>query len=242
MQFKALAIAMSLLACHCATMAQDLEKNGLPCVSEICLGDGIAELSKVQWATATNPIKLANKVQLTSAHVLTDDDIRGLKGTFPGAAEAAPYLFERQFDSKALPGLARVTAACQTNELIGTYGAAGATPTRVGISLTPSAADPSKQVWTVTTIEREFPGMLSNEQRSQINAQLKARYSKFGAFNSNIGTGRPGEGRFVPSGMTRFGFGLSMVRARDEAERLKMHPACGGAPATSVAADKGKAG
>lgn len=241
MRFKVLAIALSLLAAHPA-MAQDMEKNGLPCVAEICLGDGIAELSKINWAPSSNPIKMGNKQQPTSAHVLSDEDLRNLKATFPAATDAAPYLHERQFDSGALPALARITAACQANELIGTFGAAGATPTRVGISLTPSGNDPAKQVWTVTTIEREYPGMLTNEQRSQINAQLKYKYGKFGAFNSNVGTGRPGEGRFVPSGMTRFGFGLSMVRARDEGDRLKLHPACASGGTSSAAADKAKAG
>lgn len=242
MQFKALAIALSLLAAHSNSMAQQTEKNGLPCVAEICIGDGLAELSKIQWTQASNPIKLGNKLQPTSAHALSDDDLRSVKGTFPNPSDAAPYLFERQFDNAALPGLARIGAACQVNELVGSYGANGATPTRVGVSLTPSATDPAKQIWTVTTIEREFPGLMSNEQRSQINTQLKLRYAQFGAFNSNLGSGKPGEGRFIPSGMTRFGFGLSMVRARDEGDRLKMHPACANGSTSSASADKAKAG
>lgn len=241
MPFKAIALALSLFAAHSVSIAQELEKNGLPCVAEICLGDGIKELSKIQWAPAHNPIKLGNKTQPTSAHVLSDDDLRTLRAIFPGVVEAAPYLHERQFDAAALPGLTRIAAACQANELIGTFGAAGSTPTRVGISLMPLASDPSKHAWTVTTIEREFPGIVTNEARAQINKELNRMYRKFGAFNSNIGTGRPGEGRFVPSGMTRFGFGLSMLRAQDESARMAAHPACGGA-ANSAGGDKARAG
>lgn len=238
MHFKAIALALPLFAAHSATLAQELEKNGLPCVAEICLGDGIKELSKIQWAPATNPIKLGNKSQLTSAHALTDDDLRALRAIFPGVTEAAPYLHERQFDAAALPKLTSIAAACQPNELIGTFGANGSTPTRVGISLMPLASDPSKHAWTVTSIEREFPGIVTNEARAQINKELNRMYRKFGAFNSNVGTGQPGEGRFVPSGMTRFGFGLSMMRAQDESVRMATHPAC--AATTSAGSDKAK--
>ena len=241
MHFKAIVIALSLFAAHSAAAAQALEKNGLPCVAEICLGDGIKELAKIQWATAHNPIKLNNKAQATSAHILSDDDLRTLRATFPGVVEAAPYLHERQFDSAALPNLTRIAAACQPNELIGTFGASGSTPTRVGISLMPVAGDPAKHAWTVTTIEREYPGIVTNEARAQINKELNRMYRKFGAFNSNVGTGRAGEGRFVPSGMTRFGFGLSMLRAQDESAVLANHPSCGGA-ASTTASDKAKAG
>lgn len=244
MRFKAIAIALSLLAVHSVTVGQEMEKNGLPCVAEICLGDGLKELSKIQWAPAHNPIKLNNKAQATSAHPLSEDDLRALKGTFPEVNDAAPYLHERQFDTAALSNLSRITAACHTNELIGTFGAAGATPTRVGISLLPSAADPAKQAWTVTTIEREFPSIVTNQERARINKELNRKYAKFGAYNSNVGTGTPGEGRFFPSGMTRFGFGLSMLRAPDESLRLKKHPACNISASASSSVDgvKTKAG
>ena len=225
MSFKVIAVALTLIGVHASSMGQALEKNGLPCVAELCIGDGIPELSKIQWTPAQSSYKVNNKVQLTGEKKLSDDDLRQLKSTYPVAGEAAPFLYERIFDSSALPALARVTAACQSNELTGFYGASGDTPTRVGISLTPSATDPSRQTWTVTTITREYPSAVTNDERAAITKLLTKRYGKFGAGNRTV-PDRPGEGRFFPSGMSKFGFGLSLFRGPDEATRLMMHPSC----------------
>lgn len=226
MTFKVLALALPLLATLPDACAQELEKRGLPCVAELCLGDGIAELSKIQWAPSQSAFKINNKAEMTGSVKLSDDKLRQLKNSYPAAGDAAPYLFSNQFDTAALPSLAKVTAACQSNELIGTYGAGGNTPTRVGISLTPSATNPSKHVWTVTTIVREFPTAVTNDDRAEISNQLKARYAKFGAGNAETPAAKAGEGRFFPSGMTRFGFGLSLGRGGDETARMLQHPAC----------------
>ncbi len=225
MSFKVIAVALTLVGAHASSMGQTLEKNGLPCVAELCIGDGITELSKIQWTPATGSYKVNNKVQLTSEKKLTDDDLRILKSTYPVAGEAAPFLHDRIFDATALPALSRVVAACQSNELTGIYGANGDTPTRVGISLTPSLGDPTRQSWTVTTITREFPTAVTNEDRAAITKLLTQRYGKFGAGNRTV-PDRPGEGRFFPSGMAKFGFGLSLSRAQDESTRLMTHPSC----------------
>ena len=228
MHFKALVVALSVIAAHAPCSAQELEKNGMPCIAEICIGDGIAQLSKIQWTPAQNPIKLANKVQLTSAHVLNDDDMRALKAVFPAASEAAPYLHERQFDSNALLGLARITAACQANELVGSFGKDGNTPTKVRISLLPSAASSAQQAWTVTSIVREFPSALSDAERAQINKVLSQKYAKFAGGAGLDDNAKPGQGYYSPSVTAHFGFGLSLSRAIDESARMKLNPACGG--------------
>ncbi len=225
MQLKAIALALSLLALHPASVAQPLAKNNLPCVSEICLGDGLPELAKIQWTPATTSFKINNKVQATVDRNLSDDDLRLLKGTYPSVGDAAPFVYEKQFDSSALPALGRVTAACDVNELFGTYGTSSA-PTKVGISLMPTAADPSRQAWTVTSIVREFPSASSIEQKADLTLLLKRSYAKFGAGSRELPPAKPGEGRFFLGGMANFGFGLSLVRATDEGERMKANPAC----------------
>lgn len=227
MSFKVIAVSLTLIGAHASSMGQPLEKNGLPCVAELCIGDGLTELSKIQWTPVHSSYKVNNKVQLISEKKLSDDDLRALKTTYPVAGEAAPFLHERMFDASALPALARVVSACQANELTGTYGGSGGTPTRVGISLTPSLGDPSRQAWTVTTITREFPSAASNDERAAITKFLSKSYGKFGAGNRTV-PDRPGEGRFFPSGMAKFGFGLSLFRGSDEPSRLLMHPSCNG--------------
>jgi hypothetical protein len=235
MPFKVLAVALPLIVLHAPGQAQTLEKKGLPCVAEICLGDGLTELSKIQWAPAQNTFKVNNKVQLTSGRKLSDDDLKALKATYPNAGDAAPYLYDKQFDSSALPLLPRVTVACESNELFGTFGSTSDTPTRVGISLTPNLSDPSRQEWTVTTIVREFPSAVTNDDKAAITKLLNFRYGKFGAGTLGVEEAKPGEGRYFPGAMNRFGFGLSLYRGHEESKQLKMNPVCGGA-------DKAKAG
>jgi len=45
MKKLALYIILSILNITC--YAQDYQKNGYPCVNELCVGDGLSELSKV---------------------------------------------------------------------------------------------------------------------------------------------------------------------------------------------------
>lgn len=225
MLFKAIVLALPLLAIGPAALAQSQEKNGLPCVTEICLGDGLPELGKIQWTPAHTSFKINNKVQPTSERKLSEDDLRSLRALFPSAGEAAPYLYEKQFDAGALPALARVTAACDVNELFGSFGSSAA-PTKVGISLMPTAADPSRQAWTVTSIVREFPDVSSIEQKASVTLMLNRRYAKFGAGTRELPETKPGDGRFFLGGMSSFGFGLSLVRAPEEDKRLKLHALC----------------
>lgn len=226
MPLKALALALPLLVVHSTSLAQELEKNGLPCVAEVCLGDSVNDLSKIQWAPAQQSYKLNNKPVLIAARKLSDDEARLIQAGYPNAGEAAPYFLERQFDATSLPLLARVGAACEANELFGSYGSSGSMPTKVGISLMPTKADPAKQAWVVTTIIREFPSAQSNDDRAALVGQLVQRYHRFGAGNRVIQSNKPFEGRFMPSGSSRFGFGLSMVRPTGEAVLMKQHPAC----------------
>lgn len=229
MPLKAIVLALSLLAVVPGAMAQNgIEKNGLPCIPEICLGDSLPELSKILWAPAQTSFKINNKAQATSERKLSDDDLKALKGLFPMAAEAAPFLYEKQFDASALQALSRVTAACDVNELFGTFGSS-AVPTKVGISLMPSASDPGRQAWTVTSIVREFPDVNTIEQKASVTLMLKQRYGRFGAGTRELPSTKPGDGRFFLGGMSNFGFGLSMVRAPDEDKRLKQHTMCSAA-------------
>ena len=229
MILKTLIPGLALLAAPHLCLAQELEKNGLPCVAEVCLGDGIAELSKVQWDRAKNPFSSAQKPLYTSTRKVSEGEMKILNSRFRGdLAQGAPFLYDNLFDASALQPLARVTAACERNELIGTYTTASGNPTRVAIALTPSQTDTTVQRWTVVSISRSFPAAVSNEQKSQVEAQLAERYRKFGAGNMHIKNPKPGEGRFFANYGTSFGFQLSLFRGIEEANRMKLHPSCGG--------------
>jgi len=226
---KAIILALPVFAAPHICLAQETVKNGLPCVAEICLGDGIAELSKVQWDRAKNPFSSPQKPLYTASRKTSEGEMKLVQSRFRGElASAAPFLYDNMFDSGALPILSQVIAACEKNELIGTYTTQSGNPTRVGIALTPSQTDTSKQQWTVISIVRTFPAAVSNEQKAQIEAQLTERYHAFGANNRSIKNAKPGEGRFFFINGSPFGFHLSLFRGIDEGNRMKLNPACGG--------------
>ena len=229
MSIKAVILALPLFAAPHLCLAQALEKNGLPCVAEICLGDGIAELSKVQWDRAKNPFSSPQKPAYTATRKTSEGEMKMVQSRFRrDLVQAAPFLYDNLFDSGALSSISRVTAACEKNELIGTYTTPSGNPTRVGIAMTPIQGDTSKQQWTVISIVRTFPAAVSNEQKAQVETQLAERYHAFGANNRNIKNAKPGEGRFFSNYGSSFGFHLSLFRGIDEGNRMKQHPACGG--------------
>jgi hypothetical protein len=41
--------------------AQSYEKNGLPCIAELCVGDGLEELSRIKWDRAKSALSLMGK-------------------------------------------------------------------------------------------------------------------------------------------------------------------------------------
>lgn len=206
--------------------AQEFEKNGLPCVAELCLGDGLAELSKVHWERAKNTFSDPKKPLYTSTRKLSDGEIKLVKSVFRGdVGSVAPFLKDNLFDSGALAALSRITAACSRHELIGTYTTQSGNPTRVGISLIPNQTDTTKHQWTVISITRSFPTAVSNEQKAEVESQLAERYAAFDIRKTR--NAKPGEGRFDWN-FGSFGFNLLLWRGIEEGNRMKLHPACSG--------------
>ncbi|MFT7722343.1 MAG: hypothetical protein QM788_05880 [Roseateles sp.] len=230
---KALLVTVAMITTPAFSQGATYEKNGLPCVAEICLGDGIPELSKVKWDRSKNPFSSPQKPLYTSAKKVTDGEKRLLASRFKGdTAGALPFLADSLFDSTALAGLARVTAACERHELIGTYTTESGLPTRVGISLIPGQSDTSTQHWTVTSIIRYFPAAVTNAQKTELESQLGERYRAFDITKTK--NAKPGEGRYSKNFGPSFGFNLLLFRGIEEGNRLKMHTACGGSSKIAI--------
>ena len=209
------------------------EKGGLPCVAEICLGDGLAELSKVKLDRSKNPFSSPQKPLYTASRKISDSEKRMAASRFKGdTAGALPFLVDNLFDSTAISGLARVGAACERHELIGTYTTESGLPTRVGISLIPSQSDTSTHRWTVISIVRSFPAAVTNEQKEELQTQLGERYKAFDITKTR--NAKPGEGRYSKNFSSQFGFNLLMFRGIEEGNRMKMHPSCGGTNKVSI--------
>lgn len=237
MEFKVLLTAVSLLATTHASFAKEYEKNGLPCVAEICIGDGLSELSKVKWDRAKNSFSLRGQSpQYIDTIKLDDFQMKRIQSRYKGdIGQPAPFLSMSQFDNGSLSALARVTASCESGGFVsaglkGTYITQSGNATEVEVALIPTNSDVTKQLWTVVSITRKFPAAISKEQITEVKTELKQRYSVFSEEHRKYKMPKLGEGQFnihESIGMP-FYMALRLYRGNDEDNRLKLHPACGG--------------
>lgn len=235
MSVKSTLLVLSFGIASGVCVAQDLEKDGLPCVAEICVGDGLSELSKIQWDRSKNPFSPPNKPIYTSTRKVSDIEMRNIRKNFRGdVTKAAAYIGSNVFDSIALPALAKVTAACTPSDLTGTFTSNGGNPTRVTIALIPRSQDNTKQQWTVVSIARNFPKAVTEVQKAEVETELVKRYFKYGAKNPGIKNAKPGEARFWGNFGSDFGFSLTMFQGLEMRDRLNSHPLCGGTAKVSV--------
>lgn len=222
-----------LLAVSGVAFAQNYEKNHLPCVAEVCIGDGLDALGKISWERARGRISFGGKPNYVDANNLTTSQLSGVKQIFRGnVVSAAPYLSYESFDAKGLPLLSGVTAACSRKELTGSYTTQSRNPTTVYISLVPNFDDPAKQSWRVVMIVRKFPEAKSNPQIADVQKQLDERYGKF---KTQMGNRRAGTANYESKrdfdGMTLY---LSWYRGVKEQESYMLNAACGGTKKPSV--------
>ena len=167
------------------------EKNGSPCVAELCIGDGISELKNIQWKSVEEK-KIKRDDTLANVKL-------GLRGKIP--AEAIPFLEARKFDTTVLPLISEITAACTSNfgasndysSLRGEYVSNTGNRTEVGIQLLPKSAGSSEQQWTVSYIRRFVETPMNSQDVAAAEHQLAERYKKFVQSNSYGYTGKADE-------------------------------------------------
>ena len=226
-------VALFLLLTSWSAFSQNFERNGLPCVAEICIGDGIAELRKVPWDKAKNPFSAADKPLYASSRKLSEGETRMVNDQYRGnTAAAAPYLVDKLFDGESLEALSRVSAACTQSELVGTYTTKSGNLTRVTVSLTPARGPTSEQHWIVTKLLRTVPSAVTKQQMADATAELSERYRAFDLAKTK--NAKPGEARFAMNGGSLFEFQFFLFQGLDEGNRLKQHPLCGGAAKVKV--------
>jgi len=226
-----------LLSLPALGFAQSYEKNGLPCITELCIGDGLEELSKVKWDRAKNAFSLMGNPDYVGSRPLGASDLTTVKQVYRGdVSKAAPYLSYEAFDAKAIPLLASITAACARKELQGTFTTESGNPTTVKITLLTDKNDVAIQRWAVTSISRSFPAALSAAQQADIRKQLDERYGRF-SFSRGRQPGVEATYDIIaanPFMGGKYGFFLLLNPRPHEYERYLQHPACGGQQKISV--------
>jgi hypothetical protein len=217
-------------------LAQGYEKNGLPCISELCIGDGLPELGKIKWDRAKSDFSITGKPDYVGSHPLPATAVTLVKNVYRGdLTKAAPYLSYQAFDGSGLALLANVSAACATQELRGTFTSQNGNPTSVKIALLSDKHDVSIQRWTVTSISRNYPAAVSDAQKADIRKQLNERYDRF---NVSHGMQRGVEALYSihddPMLKAAYGLTLSFKIPVNELERERQNPACSGQRKISV--------
>lgn len=212
-------LAVSLISIQSICHADEYEKKGMPCVKEICVGDGLDELSKVKWDKVD--VKINPKATFYSIYAKQRDERKShYRGNVKNLSE---YIGRNKFDSVAVKYLPDAKVVCQPdilNGLEGTYTSKDGNLTTVAISLIPSASnlDSLEQRWTVTSIKREYL-IKSEQQRKEVISALNERY---GSLKSYGETGA-GTGEFKQDKLN-----LSFVQDPKKRERMSLHPSCGG--------------
>jgi hypothetical protein len=178
-----------LIAVSHTCFADDYQKNGLPCLAELCIGDGIAELKKIQWES----------VDLTGFSRAKNDTTAYFDGIIAAhykgdiSKQTTLFLKSTSFDGMALPLLARISAACEGAEgLSGVYKSKSGAKTKVFIRMSQSTRDSAEQQWVVSMIQQSFFNSDGTRYATQdiknAEMQLVERYKKF---NMNDERGMP---------------------------------------------------
>ena len=95
-------------------------ETGLPCIPEVCLGDGIRRLSAVRWNKAKGGSLFDQSVSYATDLNVSEAQVKAIGRVFKGnISAAAPYLIARTFDGDALTPLSAVTVGCAADKLYG---------------------------------------------------------------------------------------------------------------------------
>lgn len=167
---SALAVVAPTAAAEASTAAI-YEKNGLPCLAELCIGDGLSELKKVNWKEADASFRRAPSL----------DNINKAKSKFRGEIPngVVDYLLVRSFSSEALDMLSGITAVCEENRgLSGTFVSRGGSTVIVYIELIAKSKGSTEQQWTVVKME-QYLGTSNEQDAKEAGKQLAERYKKF---------------------------------------------------------------
>lgn len=211
----------------------EYKKNGMPCIAELCLGDGIPELRKVKWDRAVYYGSTKERPSYVSDGLLNKNVLQGnlklVRPLYRGELESvASYLWEKKFDDLFLTRAHTVVASCNRSaHLIGTFTSKSGNPTQVAIRLAPIGNTTEKQEWVVSQISRTFPQALSGQQANEIAIELQRRYAGFTGFSN---------AKYGDAGVDADGHRLMLMfkDGSDIDERLKLHPECGGSNKVNV--------
>lgn len=223
---KSVLVGVALISIQSICHADEYEKNGLPCVKEICIGDSVDSLENVKWDKVDTKVNTKNWNYSLYAKSREDRKSK-YRGSVKNLSE---YIGLNKFDSLTVKHLTEVLALCEVDSqggLVGSYMSKDGNPTSVTIQLAPSAASSNsvEQKWTVVSIKRKY-SIKSNQQRDEVSEALNQRYGHFKSYGD------------IGHGTVDFRYDelqLSLVsNYTNIRERMTLHPSCGGTAKINV--------
>ena len=211
--------------------AQEYSRNGRACLQELCVGDSLDALEKINWDTAMSPSGDGASGSRDVGRGDTNSVTRRYRGDTEGMIG---YLADGRFDNGALAGMARINAACETQSLQGKYTTQSGNPTLVLVSMVTDPDELSSHSWEVRRISRKIPAIGTAQQAEEAKQSLEQRYEDF------TSRGRMTSGAtdmLQINTYSGFQFSLSAPAVPNEAGLLKQHPACGGTGGKGVSLD-----
>lgn len=159
-------------------------KNGLPCLSGICLGDDLRALPPIKW----EEMRLTKNQVPLRTQKLTPLELERAKTAIAPQPEATvraigPYLLAGAFDAYAIEQFRKVPAVCWQTSLDGIFISESGYQTFVRV--TPRAVDARTQVLEVTLIKRIFTGIDSSSRQEALAADLEKRYGAIARSNDD---------------------------------------------------------
>lgn len=174
-------VALTIMLFGALMEAQPPLAAEMPCVKEVCIGDGLDKLRGIPFK-AINP----ERAQRVSKRKQIDRaEMYGLQ-----SAELPAYLALGEFDENALDDMAKIKAACHPlNGLEGTYVSESGYRTNVQVGLWPDKSGNMK--WLVKGISRAYKGMKSRSESNQLVQDLQQKYAKWDM--NKVGQPKSGE-------------------------------------------------
>lgn len=161
--------------------ADDYVKNGMPCLSGVCVGDDIVNLKSINWKPAVSD--MGRPLASITPDILGKNRMTEVSKFFPPQIDKAelesiaPYISLGRLDSNGIELLTKIKVFCEPPEgLDASFVSESGNHTRVSFRIFQNLNGiPSIRV---RGISRHFSNNLSKHELAEIEDELAKRYAK----------------------------------------------------------------
>lgn len=213
-------------------------KNGIPCLSGVCIGDDVTKIRGVAWL-ARHPVLKRDLRQASAGEVNLLRPI--LKASDDVLLQIATAIVAGTFDASAISSLAKVNASCDklfVLSVVAYFKSESGHVTQVIFQPTANE-NTTEQVFRITNINRTFEDAVTAKQKQDLQSALVSKYKSV-IDTYNLAYSRQGEYPSVQinlgnmRGMLELNLAESTNVSIPRTDRLKQHPVCGGGKSVQI--------